>query len=967
MKRTAFLQHVVRQLRETAEARQRGRASDAELLRRFQTDGDPEAFEAIVRRYGACVLAACRKVLPSEADAEDAFQATFLALLQNAHAVRHPQLLRGWLSGVAHRVAWKALAASARHRGAQQRKPPAAEAAPDLSWREACAILHEELDRLPDKYRLPLILCYLEGKSRDEAAQQLGVEAAVLHGRLQRGRDRLRGRLLRRGVALTAGLLAVVANSVPAGGPPENLVRATLTAAATGNIPAAVAALVHGASPPMTIGKMKLAAAALLAVSLLVGGVGLHMHGASAQPKTETKSLAVVSPDRATAPTEGLPELVETGPQPVAATSAEPPADEKDSIAYSGRVLGADGKPVAGAKLYLTHAVGSFRRLPPPAESATTGDDGRFEFTAPRAKFGDRYTVVAAAAPNHGAGWVNVSAGGRRDDLTVRLAADDAPITGQIVDLEGKPVAGATLTLFQIQGAPGDDLGPWLEAVKGKKGLSYELENQYLTRYTVALSQRVTTDAEGRLRLAGIGRNRLVRAQLDGPTIASENLLILTRPGKPFEVTEFEGKPEYGDPRRVVVYYGSDFRHAAAPTKPVVGVVRDKDTKKPLAGVTVQSYKMANNPIHGVDLVKTTTDDQGRYRLTGMPRGEGGKVMIVPPDDQPYVAAHAEVPDTPGFDPVTVDFELKRGVWIEGKITDKLTGKPLRGSVQYYAMAANPNLRDHPGFSGTDNHTVAAKADGSYRVAGLPGPGLLAVYYQRDNYLRANVRDDEFGAKEDTDHPLETAPFILFFTSNYSAIARFDAAKGVDVVKRDITLDPGWMFTGKVLGPDGKPLTGVRGFGLASWDWWLSDDEELSKGEFTVRGFDPQKPRDVLFMHREKGLVGATRPPTVKGQPVTVRMEPGAAVAGRLVDADGKPRAGVDLEVSFRTKDRKHWCEYLPERVRTDAEGRFRVRALLPGYEYRLSDGKGERPFGDGLRADQTKDLGDMRLKRADE
>src|SRR5262249_47478639 len=158
---------------------------------------------------------------------------------------------------------------------------------------------------------------------------------------------------------------------------------------------------------------------------------------------------------------------------------------------------------------------------------------------------------------------------------------------------------------------------------------------------------------------------------------------------------------------------------------------------------------------------------------------------------------------------------------------------------------------------------------------------------------------------------------------NYSAIARIDVAKGVDAVKRDITLDPGWMFTGKVLGPDGKPLTGVRGFGLASWDWWLSDDEELSKGEFTVRGFDPEKPRDVLFMHWEKGLVGAARPPKVKGGPVTVQMEPGAAVTGRLVDADGKPRAGVDLEVSFRTKDRKHWYGYLPERIKTDAEGRF--------------------------------------------
>ena len=154
-------------------------------------------------------------------------------------------------------------------------------------------------------------------------------------------------------------------------------------------------------------------------------------------------------------------------------------------------------------------------------------------------------TVVAATAPNHGAGWVEIPPDGKRDDLTIRLVDDDVPITGQIIDLEGKPVPGATLRLMQINAAPGEDLGPWLEAVKGKKGLSLELEQQYLKRFTIAVPPQVTTDAAGRFRLTGIGRNRLVAAQLDGPTIVSEHLHILTRPGKTIEVTEYEGKPEY--------------------------------------------------------------------------------------------------------------------------------------------------------------------------------------------------------------------------------------------------------------------------------------------------------------------------------------------------------------------------------------------------------------------------------------
>src|SRR5205807_425229 len=100
------------------------------------------------------------------ADVEDAFQATFVVLFKSARTIRRQQALGGWLTGVAHRVALKALAAATRRQRVEQRQKPTTAEAPDLSWHEACAILHEELDRLPDKYRLPLLLCYLEGKSR---------------------------------------------------------------------------------------------------------------------------------------------------------------------------------------------------------------------------------------------------------------------------------------------------------------------------------------------------------------------------------------------------------------------------------------------------------------------------------------------------------------------------------------------------------------------------------------------------------------------------------------------------------------------------------------------------------------------------------------------------------------------------------------------------------------------------------
>src|SRR5262249_19755696 len=192
--------------------------------------------------------------------------------------------------------------------------------------------------------------------------------------------------------------------------------------------------------------------------------------------------------------------------------------------------------------------------------------------------------------------------------------------------------------------------------------------------------------------------------------------------------------------------------------------------------------------------------------------------------DQPYVARHVEVPPGVGTEPATVDVDLKRGVWIEGKITDKVTGKPIKAGVEYFALYdkdfSNAHIREYPGFDGTivrEEVVAGAKEDGSFRVVGLPGPGLLGVYYHRDPYVRADARGDEFGTKEKS---LNTAPYHISFTSNYNALAKVSPAKGAESVRCDVTIDPGWTFKASVLGPDGKPLAGARAFNLnTDWKW----------------------------------------------------------------------------------------------------------------------------------------------------
>jgi RNA polymerase sigma factor (sigma-70 family) len=263
-------------------------APDADLLAAFVRSKDPAAFEGLVRRHGSLVLAACRAVLSDPADADDACQAAFVVLHRKAHTVRDARTLGGWLFRVARRSALEVKAAAARRRDREAHAArPEPLPAPDLSWREACAVLHEELDRLPPRYRLPLLLCYLEGKTRDEAATELGWTADSVRGRLNRGRERLRKCLEKRGVTLSAGLIAAVA--VPAGVSP----RVFAAVAAPSPVVSAVAQAVASTTRVWPIGTgLSLAAGLLVGAMVLGSGRGDPPATDGPPPKNEAPPAA---------------------------------------------------------------------------------------------------------------------------------------------------------------------------------------------------------------------------------------------------------------------------------------------------------------------------------------------------------------------------------------------------------------------------------------------------------------------------------------------------------------------------------------------------------------------------------------------------------------------------------------------------------------------------------------------------
>ena len=197
-----ILRHARRWLDRTRPAE----SSDAELVRRFANDKDELAFAELVDRHGPMVLAVAGRAVGDYQTAEDVFQATFLALARRADRLRRPEALPGWLHRTAHHLGLHAAQARARRQRAESNTPaPKPVGPPDLDARELLAILDVELSRLPERLRLPLVLCCLEGLTQDEAAARLGWSPGSVKGRLERGRRRLRDGLVRRGLTFPVG------------------------------------------------------------------------------------------------------------------------------------------------------------------------------------------------------------------------------------------------------------------------------------------------------------------------------------------------------------------------------------------------------------------------------------------------------------------------------------------------------------------------------------------------------------------------------------------------------------------------------------------------------------------------------------------------------------------------------------------------------------------------------------------
>jgi RNA polymerase sigma factor (sigma-70 family) len=303
------LSAVLRHIHELAGSTADRERTDRHLLERFVVHRDEAAFTALVRRHGPLVQRVCRNVLHHDQDAEDALQATFLVLARKAAAIRKAEALASWLHGVAYRVAQTARRKAARRRAQEKlaMKKSAGDIPSQVMWRDVQAVVDEEIQRLPESQRAPFVLCFLEGRSRAEAAHELGWKEGTLSSRLARARLQLQKQLRRRGVTLTAVLGAAALTDragTAASLPVSLLVEAALrpaTATTAAGIASSASALADAVIKAMFAGKRTIGAFLVLTMTIILAGAGVVAHGwpragLSARPPVNLAKLRAPAP-----------------------------------------------------------------------------------------------------------------------------------------------------------------------------------------------------------------------------------------------------------------------------------------------------------------------------------------------------------------------------------------------------------------------------------------------------------------------------------------------------------------------------------------------------------------------------------------------------------------------------------------------------------------------------------------------
>jgi RNA polymerase sigma factor (sigma-70 family) len=943
---TGQLAAVLQQLHQLGSVPNAGEPTDTHLLESFAARHEEAAFTALLRRYGPMVLGVCRRMLQNDADAEDAFQATFLILVRKAASISRRESLGCWLHRVAQRTALRIRAQRDLCRRLERQCPPMPQTdfIAAVVWRDLQPVLDEEVGRLPERYRLPFVLCYLEGKTYATAARLLHCPVGTLSRRLARARELLRRRLTGRGLTLPAGVLAATLSaSVAPAAVPTPLTATAVRAAlrnATGTLDLAltvgprVAALVRGETQTMKPSAWTISLALLLILGLVAAGLGLLSPTAPAGPaagkgRTQTPAVAKAVP-----------------------VTLKKTRSEK-TITVRGRVLTPDGKAAAGAEIALL----TFPKKPklnPLAlrdeakmrfellGQARTDARGNFRLRVPRSPSVGEWPVLPgqliARGKGYGFGLHGIHLDADQKGVVVRLTRERV-LRGRLIDLQGEPVKGLKLLCLGVM-------------EKKKSGLVGVLRPATPLAWWPG---PLKTDARGRFAVGGVGPRQRVFLVIRDDRFVPETL---------------ELGPGRGHPK--------ELRRTLAPAKLIAGRITYADTGKPAAGSQVR-----------VGRLQARTDRDGRYRLNPPEFGTGQNLLALPVAGEPYLPVRKDLPPAKGAARRRFDVALLRGLLVRGRVTEAGSGKPLSGAAVFYVQQEEDNphfkLELSLGAGYFERFPVRTDAKGNFRIAVPPGPGHLLAKAAAPEYVPVVIGNEVLRANQ---------PGGRRWYAHAAARVNFKSKSGPHRV--NFQFRPGTVVTGRVVGPDGKPAPGVRMLTRLNTSARMPNEYEprlvtLPGSHFTLKGCDPDQAYSVVFFDEEKrwGTVVHVSG-KLKGKPLTVKLQRCGSARARFLDAKGKPRVGyfpgVDLVLSpglylyefakIRKQkvlaadevalDNIHQRYFQWQKGRTDARGRCMFPMLIPGVTYRFF---GERygpkvSYRDvAVKVGEKKDLGDIAQK----
>jgi RNA polymerase sigma factor (sigma-70 family) len=965
---TAQLGTLLRHIHTLAAGRSLHERTDQDLLDKFHCQGDEAAFAALVGRHGAMVLRVCRRVLRHEQDAEDAFQATFLVLARKARSIRKRDTIGSWLHGVAYRSAMNAkrIAARRRHREA---RVPIKQAAESPTWDDVQSVLDEEILRLPRRLREAFVLCVLESKSGAEAAAALQRKEGTIKSRLSRARCLLQQRLERRGIQLTALLAALSVT--------ENAGRAALpvalarTAARYGGavaskgtacvIPTHIVALAAGVARAMFLDKVRIATMLVIIMGLCGTSASLFTHDVPAQPPKAQRAAAqseIKSP---------------------AATPAGIEHKQSKKLELSGRVLDPAGNPARAAKLFVPFP----KRNQGAAEdlimkhAGVADAEGRFKLTFHRPDQGRIYLV--AQAPGFGADWVELNPAEPLRDITLRLV-NDVPISGRVINTEGRPIAGVSVSTIAIAVPPDEKLDDYLEGWLRRFRDNLSAPRKVL-HAALEDMMAATTDKDGRFVLRGAGGERIVQVTFAGGGIARSTPWIITRAGfdaKPYNAVL--SKPEHEDLRtynRFLGLYPPALTFVAEPGKTVEGIVKDAASGKPLAGCYVSAGTGWG------DATVVVSDADGKYRLDGLTKiGDGIRLFARMPKGSAYLNRRARAAGALGKSTERVDIEMVAGAIVSGRVIDRQTGKGVYCGVRFAPLADNKFFASKPGFDNyrRERTTEATDKDGRFRLVTIPGKALVMAQVHEGEKLDGEHLCVYREAVPDPDHmdlfkPQDNSWMVTTAGGSVEFLSVENAVKVIDIKENgatqvDLFVDRGRTTQIELRDAEGQPLAGAWAAGLT--DHWPIT-YKLPATTATVYALNPEKPRTMAFFHGDKKIGGTAVVRGDEKEPVIVKLAPLGQVSGRLLDVDGNALDGVDISVNpIRDigSELYRFAAGLNTPVRTDKDGSFRLTGVLPGLKFYLSLRR-ERTYFVGVprigarqvKPGETLKLGDVRAK----